>query len=255
LGATPLVSPRVSPKKTFHDFSFYDLNAKESIEVETIPLNIYNNFKEVYDLPDVKISEPTPKHNVCISSAKKYQKVIDEKSLSKDKIVINKENIDTNQGKINAESSQRNQNNSFFKTLSTDKKLMSDLCNTSSNESCVEITEQMIVSEKVNINTETTKIDSKSRKRYFLLFCLKPKKQQTVNHVRVKPKEEINLNNISNKKCIKVDVDSGKWEEDMCKQSDSMCATTSQTTVKNKLQNKLPRARKQHKICCFSFYL
>lgn len=249
-GETPLVSPKVSPKKTFHDFSFYHLNTKESTEVETIPLNIYNNFKEVYDLPDVKISEPTPKHNINISSVKKYQKMIDEKSLFNDKIAINKESIDTNPEKINAESSQSNQNNSFFKTLSTDKKLMSDLCKTSSNKISVE-TNELIVSEKVNINTETTKIDSNSRKRYFLLFCWKPKKHQTVNHVRVKPKEEINLNSISNKKCIKVDGDNGKWEEDMCKQSDSMCATTSQTAVKNKL----PRARKQRKICCFSFHL
>jgi hypothetical protein len=176
--------------------------------------------------------------------------MIDEKSLSSDKIAINKENIDTNPKKMNAESSQCNQNNSFFKTQSTDTKLMSDLCNTSSNESCVEINE-MIVSEKVNINASTTKIDRNSRKRYFLLFCLKPKKHQTVNHVRVKPKEEINLNNISNKKCIKVDGDNGKGEEDMCKQLDSICATTSQTAAKNKL----PRVRKQHKICCFSFYL
>jgi len=228
LGETPTVSPRISPKRQF-DRSIYEQNQLSQIKTFLV--------HDQQDLPDVKVSEPTPKHQIHINLVKVDQKMID---ILNNQTVINKESIDTNLDRISAEISECEKNNSCSKISRSDRCSIIDLYDGNSTHTSESLAENsQFISEKVEkVETTNSNSNSNSRKLCFLLFCLGSKKQKTINHIRVKPKQELNLKNISEKRRNEVGRSGGKEE-------DGMCATTS--------SQKEPPARKQHKFCCFHF--
>lgn len=231
---TPVISPYVSPKGSPNrKHSIYDIFcAKTFINPHICMEKTEVKSIAIRDIPEVRVHESTPVNSQESDSLNNYGQRPRSRS-------------GTRNGKEYSSSSPTANNQ---RTLS----FVSNLAETTNSD--------LIVSDK-SLNASNSgqmaadKTKKKKRKRFLLFFCFGSAKNKS-SRIKVKPKPDSTVENVSNKKCIKDNVNnsiedyaiSGR-QLDSC--ADRVIQPARQPSSDRSSLNYKERRRKSHIMCCF----
>lgn len=229
---SPYVSPRGSPTRKQSIFDIFDKSLHKSKQ---------NSIKRC-KIPDVRVNQATP-----------------ENSLENDSQVSEHQPSDQNKKK-------GRRLLSFVSDLrrSTDSVHSIDNSSDQINEQIItEKVGQSLEPNKSTTKTKTLKEKKRNKKRFFILFCFRSKREQnnSVNQIKLKSETELSQQNvIPNEKCIKSNVNNRTEDDIIGKHLDScddpsVSAYTSHSPTKDveDIVNYKEKRRKKHRICgCFS---
>lgn len=213
--ATPAVTPQLSPsgspskktKRTAKQTNGADSNParKRRNQKQTFTYpdvhdsmpssgKLINDLSRQQEIPFVEIRGPTPNKRLADTSG------VTNRPSHSERLIGGSEgdqtaNIDANSGNKSKAKTPKGKfclwkrQHSLLKVLSAD----SECGNTSSTITDVPQCEEQII-ERRSVQEDEKVSANNVRMRYLCLFCLGSKKQASINHVRIKPKQELPAN-------------------------------------------------------------